>query len=404
VSTSTKRQTAKDTTRVALAYFEALASRDVDALVACWRPGGVDHFVGDVELVAPHDLRDYFTALFRAFPDFEIEVLSTTADSKQCAVRWRAQATFAGPGPFQGVAPTGGPIAIEACDVVEVADGQVVANHAYVNQADVARQIGVLPPAGSTMEQRMTKAFNGKTRAGRRVAAAGDLDRVADGVWLLRGGVPREMNVYLIEDDGQVTLFDAGIRIMAPALVTAAAPLGGIKRVVLGHGHVDHRGAAPRLGAPVYCHPLDREVAEGDGGRSSWRPELLKPHARVLMTRLLEWWDGGPVSIEGTIDEGEDVAGFRVVHIPGHSPGQIALFRESDRLALTTDCFYTLNIETTLKGPPRIPHRAFTPDYEAARASILKIAALEPSAAWPGHANPVVGDVRAQLERAAAAG
>jgi glyoxylase-like metal-dependent hydrolase (beta-lactamase superfamily II) len=285
--------------------------------------------------------------------------------------------------------------------VLHVEDEKIVANSAYTNGGLLARQLGLLPPAGSTTEQRMTKALNMRNRVSRRLAA-GDLEGIADGVWVLRGGTPREMNVYLLEDDGQVTVFDAGIRVMAPAILQAAAPLGGIKRVVLGHGHVDHRGAAPALGAPVFCHPLEREVAEGDGGWSSWSVEALKPHTRLVMPRLLRWWDGGPVRIEGTIEEGEDVAGFRVVHIPGHSPGQIGLFREGDRLALTTDCFYTLNIETTRKGPPQVPHRAFTPDRGAARASVLKIAELEPSAAWPGHAEPVRGDVRAQLERAVA--
>jgi hydroxyacylglutathione hydrolase len=119
------------------------------------------------------------------------------------------------------------------------------------------------------------------------------------------------------------------------------------------------------------------------------------------MPRLLKIWDGGPVKIEGTVAEGDDVAGFEVVHIPGHAPGQIALWRKSDRLALVSDCFYTLDINTGRKGHPRVPHEAFNQDTEQARASIRKLAALEPAAAWPGHADPITGDVRAQLERAA---
>ena len=112
-------------------------------------------------------------------------------------------------------------------------------------------------------------------------------------------------------------------------------------------------------------------------------------------------WDGGPVTIAGTVAEGEDVSGFRVVGIPGHAPGMIALFRERDGVALTSDCFYTLDIQTARHGPPRVPHRAFNLDTEQARASIRKLAALAPSAAWPGHAEPLTGDVAAQLERAA---
>src|SRR3954463_4309016 len=91
----------------------------------------------------------------------------------------------------------------------------------------------------------------------RRLAAAPP-ERVADGVWLLRGGLARAMNVYLVRDEGGgVVVFDAGEKGMAGAVAAAAAKLGGITRVVLGHGDTDHRGSAPALRAlaEVYCHP-----------------------------------------------------------------------------------------------------------------------------------------------------
>ena len=79
----------------------------------------------------------------------------------------------------------------------------------------------------------------------------------------------------------------------------------------------------------------------------------------------------------------------------------IGLWRESDRLALVSDSFYTLDPQTGRKGTPRVPHRAFNKDTEQARASIRKLAALDPAAVWPGHADPLTGDVRGQFERAA---
>ena len=229
------------------------------------------------------------------------------------------------------------------------------------------------------------------------------LEPVAAGVWLLRGGFPRRiMNVYLLQDDGAVTLFDAGTASMAGPLATAAAGLGGIRRVVLGHAHADHRGAAPGLGAPVLCHADERADAEGDGGhRYSDATRLGRP-ARWVLPQLMKRWDGGPVTIDGTLQEGDDVAGFRVVHLPGHAPGLIALHRERDGVALTSDAFYTLDAESGRRGAPRVPHPFHTQDGEQARASLRKLAALDLTAAWPGHADPVVGDVRAQLMLAAA--
>jgi glyoxylase-like metal-dependent hydrolase (beta-lactamase superfamily II) len=237
------------------------------------------------------------------------------------------------------------------------------------------------------------------------------IEPVADDVWLVRGGVPppRTMNVYLLRDGDGFTVYDGGIDGMAPAIKEAAHQLGGeIKRMVLGHAHEDHRGTAPEMGVPVLCHPDERRDAERELKPNDDRgfdfSKLQSPVMRRLIPRLLKVWDGGPVKIADTVSEGDEVAGFRVVPTPGHAPGQIALFRESDGLALVSDTLYTLEPDSvrTPFGGPRIPHPAFTPDRVAARDSILKIAALEPKAVWAGHADPVTGDCKTQLEHAAA--
>ncbi len=381
-------------------YFAAIAARDIDGMSACWQPGGLDRLVGQQDLEVPAGLRTYFGEVFAAFPDFTIEVLDRVEAGERCTVRWAATGTFAG-APFQGIEPTGARVAIEGLDLLTVEDGLIARNDAFLDGADLARQLGVLPAAGSTQEQRMTALMNRGTRAKRHIAS--DLEPVADGVWLIRGGFPlKTMNVYLIEDDGQLTVFDAGIRAMTNAVAAAGARAGGIRRVVLGHGHADHRGAAAGLGAPVYCHPAEQADAEGDGGMHYFHFERLNPIGRRLMPPLLRSWDGGPVEIAGTVEEGDEVAGFRVIHLPGHAPGMIGLWREGDRVALTSDCFYTLDPQTGRKGPPRLPHDAFNQDTEQARASVRKLAALEPAAAWPGHADPLRGDVRSALETAAA--
>lgn len=391
-----------DVEAVARRYFAALAARDPEAMAACWKPGAVDRLHGEFDLIAPDDVRRWGTELFAAFPDAAIEVISTTTEEDRCAVRWRMVTTFAGPQRYQGIEPTGTRIELEGCDVVRVEDGLVAGNDAYMNGMSIARQLGLLPPRESGAERRLTALANSRTRLVRRVAA-GEPEPVADGVWVVRGGFPgRTMNVYLLRDGAGVCLFEAGIRAMTPALAAIGAQMGGITRVVLSHAHPDHRGAAPALGAPVYCHPADRADAEGDGGVHYFRFEELDWWARGAFPHLLRMWDGGPVEIAGTVEEGDEVAGFRVLHLPGHAPGLIGLWRESDRLALASDCFYTLDPQTGRFGPPRVPHRAFNADTEQARASIRKLAALAPATAWAGHAEPLRGDVAAQLEHAAA--
>ena len=384
------------------AYFDALARHDLDAIAAAWAPDGHCHVAGQADAAGPDGVRAYWAELFGAVPDFHIQIDEIIGEGDQVSVKWAATGTFAGPGSYQGVEPTYARLDLEGLDLFRLRDGQIVREDAYTDGSTFARQIGLLPPSGSTAEQRVTRAFNGQAKVRRRALCA-DPERIAEGVWLVRGGFPlKTMNVYLIEDEGGgVTMFDAAIKAMSTGIAAAASTLGGLNRIVLGHAHPDHRGAAPALQVPTYCHPADRIDAEGDGGMHYFDYSKVSLPGRWTLPRLLPVWDGGPVAIAGTVDEGDDVSGFRVVHIPGHAPGMIALFRESDGVALTSDCFYTLDIGTARHGPPRLPSAGFNLDTEQARASIRKVAALEPSVAWPGHAEAVTGDVRGQLEQAA---
>jgi glyoxylase-like metal-dependent hydrolase (beta-lactamase superfamily II)/predicted ester cyclase len=392
------------TAEIARRYFDALSAKDLDAATACWSPGSIDRMVGAQDLVAPDGIRAYFSELFEAFPDFAIEIVELTTYRARTAVRWRAVGTFAGPGTFQGFAPNHAQIELEGCDVITVQDDLIVHNDAFVDTGSIARQLGLLPPAGSPAEARLAKLANLRTRAAMALHGA-ETERIADGVWVVRGGFPiRAMNVYLIEDGDGVTVFDAGISAMGGALRAACARLGGAKRVVLGHADADHRGAAPALQTPVYCHPDERTAAESSASfRDYWDLAKLKVYARPFFARMLPAWDGGATPITGTVGEGDHVAGFRVLELPGHAPGLIGLYREIDGLALVSDVVYTIDPLTGRKGGPRIPHPAFDADTEQARASIRKLADIGPSVVWAGHADPVTGDVVGQLRQAAGA-
>ncbi|HEV7483125.1 MAG TPA: MBL fold metallo-hydrolase [Solirubrobacterales bacterium] len=233
------------------------------------------------------------------------------------------------------------------------------------------------------------------------------MEEIADGVWLLRGDARKAMNIYLLEDGDGVVQFDAGTKAMAKKARAAAEQLGGLKRVVLGHAHADHRGTAPSLGAPVHCHP--DEVVHAEDGNALWSYldlSRLPVPSRWIYPVLLRRWDGGAVKIDGTVSEGDEVAGFRVIHFPGHAPGQIGLWRESDRLAIVSDVIYLID-STRLgqplpKGEASVPHPAWGLDHAKAKESVRKLAALEPAVVCAGHDGPLRGEnLRETLERAA---
>src|SRR5277367_4985622 len=399
-----KRISGSKAEAVARRYFGAIDARDLDQAVSLWAEGGREYVRGQVDVLAPEGVRGFIGELIGAMPDLSMQVVSTTTEGERCGVQWRLTGTFAGPGHFGGISPTGMPVELEGFDLLTVRSGLIQSNDAFTDSMGFARAIGMLPAQGSGAERRMMSAFNAKTRTSARLGA-GEAELVAEGVWVVQGQ-PGRCNVYLIEDDGGVTLFDAGARTMTRAVASAGAKLGGIRRVVLGHGHTDHRGVAPALGVPVLCHADEVQDAEGSGGFRYWPqglaglPTPLR-QAHRLMHRYA--WDGGPVEIAGTVAEGEELAGFTVVHLPGHAPGMIGLWRESDRLALSSDCFYTLDMWGR-DSEPRVPERIYNFDTDQARESIRKLAALEPAAAWAGHAKPVTGDVRSKLERTVDAG
>jgi predicted ester cyclase len=155
----------KTTAQVAKAYFGAIAARDLDTAAALWKPGCKDHLHGLAELTAPDGIKQYFGGMFEAFPDFNFEILDLAASGQNAACRWRVTGTFTGPGRFQGLAPTGHRIVIEGCDMLKVEDGQIVANDAYTNGAELAQQLGLLPKQGTTADRVVTGAFNAKTAA-----------------------------------------------------------------------------------------------------------------------------------------------------------------------------------------------------------------------------------------------
>lgn len=154
-----------DPASVGRAYFEAVGRRDLEAMTAFYEPGSRGEIHGLVTLVVPDSYRAWFGDLFRAFPDFEMEILDVIASAEKAAVHWRATGTFNGSGSFEGLAPNGARVDVQGCDVLSIRDGRIQHNDAYMNGAEMMRQLGALPPAGSTPEKALTAALNAKTKA-----------------------------------------------------------------------------------------------------------------------------------------------------------------------------------------------------------------------------------------------
>ncbi len=158
--------------------------------------------------------------------------------------------------------------------------------------------------------------------------------RLADGVWWLDlGGV----NAYLIDDDGDLTLVDAGMpwhaRRVAGAVGTVGDGLASVERVLVTHYDLDHVGSLGRLdalAAPVYVGAADADyVARRD------RPPLSS--RKGAFQRAAGWWVRPPVGPVESVRDGDEIGGFRAVHAPGHTPGHTVYVHEGRSVALLGD-------------------------------------------------------------------
>jgi glyoxylase-like metal-dependent hydrolase (beta-lactamase superfamily II) len=214
---------------------------------------------------------------------------------------------------------------------------------------------------------------------------------VAPGVHLITGVPPYAINCYLVaHPDGDV-LVDAMTRLDARRILKAVRGRRLAAHVAT-HAHPDHVGAthavASALGVPVWAHALDRPAVEDTALIEQRQPKA--PINRLFSRVMLG--PGHPVTRE--LAEGDDVAGFEVLHVPGHSLGHIALWREADGVLILGD---VLNNQHPLLGFPRglrLPLATFTPDPATNRASARRLGELHVRVALFGHGRPETDGAR----------
>ncbi|WP_409430623.1 MBL fold metallo-hydrolase [Mycobacterium sp. SMC-16] len=208
------------------------------------------------------------------------------------------------------------------------------------------------------------------------------------------------LNCYLRLDADGVTLIDTGWPDSAALIADALAALqrrpADVKRIVLTHFHEDHCGAAAEIagwsGAEVIAGEPDSSYITGDDAGPI---PVLTDAERTLRPDFDAAPHGPACRVDRTVTDGDVLdlgGGARVIAVPGHTPGSIALYLPDDDAVLTGDAVAEVNGQVAVG--------VFNTDRPAAVRAVTTLAATGARIAGFGHGEAIIGDAAAHIAAA----
>ncbi len=236
---------------------------------------------------------------------------------------------------------------------------------------------------------------------------------VAPGVYRLEGlDGSRLLCQYVIDGDGARLVVDAGLpetpdRIILPALRARTGHRDEPVTLVLTHPDSDHCGGTAQLRRSL--RQLTVLAHEGDA-------DLLGDPERTIARRYRAWWEsdlvgpsderlrstrrrlGPSYELDRVIgaDVDVDVGGRRcmILHVPGHSPGHLAVWLPVERVAIVGDAAMGRGIPY-LDGSLMFAPQYHDPEWYV--ATLGRLARLDPDLLLGTHFPPLRGSAVASF-------
>jgi len=178
--------------------------------------------------------------------------------------------------------------------------------------------------------------------------------KVSDGVYFIQGQdefIP-DSHTYVLGEpgSGDATIIDVGLMGKAAYKLSSIEGLGfdlqEIKRVLMSHTHLDHIGCLPEIletvpDAELWVHEAEGLPLEQGDERVVYGMEMFRsmcqaqygiPDGEFRFKVHRKLHDGDVLDLGG--------ASWQVIHIPGHSPGSIAIYDATRRILIPGDTVY----------------------------------------------------------------
>lgn len=195
------------------------------------------------------------------------------------------------------------------------------------------------------------------------------MEPILEGINWFAGQEIGNSNSYLIQRDGLNALVDPGglgFEETRAEQIRQILSLDDISIVVNTHCHYDHIGGNRKLvgtGAVIKAHALDA-------------PHIANADEFTLAPGGLE-----KVKVE-PLQEGDLIAGFKVLHTPGHTQGSLCLYDAEQKTLISGDTIFDFSGS---RGRTDLPGGDETMMLE----TLKRIGEIEIENLLPGHGKPI---------------